>query len=164
MFMWFSKKKRKEKEAQPPKLPEPLEFPELPELEAAKKEKEKIPGFISPPLPKKEEIGEIRTREIPELRSLPKLPELKKTEKLGKPPIEATEETEPIFVRIDNFQKAKNDLEKIREQLNGIQNLLDEAKELQAKEQKELAKWETNLMDIKARLESIDKRIFNKIN
>ncbi|RMD67201.1 hypothetical protein D6817_02225 [Candidatus Pacearchaeota archaeon] len=67
-----------------------------------------------------------------------------------------------IFVKIDKFYSAKKTLKEARERLDEIDELIKRIREVKAKEDKELATWEKNLLHVKSRLKSIEEGIFEK--
>lgn len=75
----------------------------------------------------------------------------------------SSERNEPIFVRIDKFQAALKNFSEIKQQLNDIESYLEEIKSIRAKEDQELGEWEHEITDIKAKLESIDRGVFSKL-
>lgn len=70
----------------------------------------------------------------------------------------------PIFVRIDKFQLALKNLHEIRKQVADVEDYLSEIREIKAKEEAELAEWESHMLDIKAKLESLDTSVFSKLD
>jgi hypothetical protein len=81
-------------------------------------------------------------------------------ESYSKPQIK---ETEPIFIRLDKFQSTTMAFQEIKRKVEEIESLLIKTKEIKEKEQRELEEWEREIHGIKARIDSIDKNLFNKI-
>lgn len=75
----------------------------------------------------------------------------------------SSEKAEPIFVRIDKFQNAIKSFSEIKKQLDEIGRFLDDIKQVRAREDQELGEWEREIMDIKSKLDSIDRGVFSKL-
>lgn len=73
-------------------------------------------------------------------------------------------ETEPVFIRLDKFQLTSHTFEEIKRKVREIENLLEKTKELREREQRELDEWEKDIQAIKARLDSVDRNLFNKLD
>jgi len=106
-----------------------------------------------PPLP------ETKPRQELPMPSMPKIPSIPKTKSFTG----NSENPEPIFIRLDNFQATLRAFTEIKSRINEIEHLLTRTKELKEKEQKELEEWERELQGLKARMDSIDKTLFNKL-
>jgi hypothetical protein len=78
-------------------------------------------------------------------------------------PKAATREEEPIFIRMDKFEENLKVLEQTKKQIRELENLLKETKELKQKESQELSSWESELQQLKLRIEKVDKDIFSKV-
>ena len=74
-----------------------------------------------------------------------------------------TSKKEPVFVRIDKFQSAKESLDKIQSKVAEMESMLREIRELKRKEDAEIASWEREMEIIKGRMETINQDIFSKI-
>lgn len=68
----------------------------------------------------------------------------------------------PIFVRLDKFVEARQSLEKVREKLGEIDDLLKTIKEVKLKEEREITQWEREIEAVKARISSVNSEIFDK--
>ena len=71
--------------------------------------------------------------------------------------------TEPIFVKLEKFESALSTFNEIRLRIGEIDSLLKDIREVKRKEEAELEEWENEIETIKARLDQIDKDIFNKL-
>ena len=81
-----------------------------------------------------------------------------------KTPIERkTKKSRALFIKIDQFDQAVQSFEQIKEKLSEIESSLSKIKQIKSKEDEELKEWERELQMIKARIDSIDSSIFNKI-
>ena len=70
---------------------------------------------------------------------------------------------EPVFIRIDKFEDSLKIFEKTREQIQEIEDLVKHARELKAKENEELMKWEEEIQAIKEQIGKVDRDIFSKV-
>ena len=75
-----------------------------------------------------------------------------------------TKKLEPIYIRLDKFESTVAAFEEIRKKVNEIESLLAKIKETKRKEEAELEEWEQEIQTVKARIEAIDKSIFNKLD
>jgi len=70
---------------------------------------------------------------------------------------------EQIFVRIDKFQDAEKSFETVRKSVKSVESAFEKMKNIKDKEDKEIDDLTSELFEIKAKLESIDANIFEKI-
>ncbi|MCA9487347.1 MAG: hypothetical protein KC516_00085 [Nanoarchaeota archaeon] len=105
--------------------------------------------------PKIREIGE--DYEIPEERPLKKMKSLQENSKKMK------SEMEPLFIRLDKFEETQDALDEIKKQMEDIGKLLDKTKELKAEEEDKLKTWESELHEVKKKIEHIDHGLFSKL-
>jgi len=75
-----------------------------------------------------------------------------------------TKSVEPIYVRLDKFQTTVEAFEDIRKKIMEIEGVLSKIKEIKSQEERELEEWEQEIQSIKARIEHIDKSVFNKLD
>ena len=78
-------------------------------------------------------------------------------------PIEKIIEKGPVFVKLDKFNEAKDSLEEMKFKLDEIDELLKTLKDVKSKEEKELTDWEKEMDELKARLGSLTKDVFENI-
>ncbi len=78
-------------------------------------------------------------------------------------PAKSVSGSKPVFVRIDKFREARNSLEKIKQGLNEIEDLLSQVREVKAKEDQELLSWEKEMENVKARISNITTDIFERV-
>ena len=173
--MWF-KKKRPEKTIanQEKTLPKPnISPPPTPDLP-------KLPSLPhAQPIPTSRPIHQphISTQEDPEKFAPSIMSEPQKannqfqqtephlqTPTISAPPQTLTKETEPIFVKIDKFQTAKNSFEKIKEKVTDIESMLIQVRDLKSKEEQELSNWQQELQLIKTKIQTIDDSLFSKVD
>jgi soluble cytochrome b562 len=69
----------------------------------------------------------------------------------------------PVFVKLDKFNEAKDSLDEMKFKLDEIDELLRNLKEVKSKEEKELADWEKEMDELKARLSSLTKNVFENV-
>lgn len=72
----------------------------------------------------------------------------------------ARRDAKPIFVRLDKFQLARNSLETVKVKLNEIEDLLKTIRDVKSKEDAELSSWESEMENIKARVQTVLNEIF----
>jgi hypothetical protein len=70
---------------------------------------------------------------------------------------------EPVFIRIDKFEESLKLFEETKIQIDEIEKMIKETKELKDKEEEELIHWEENIQSIKQQVEKVDKDLFSKI-
>ena len=150
---WRRDARRTEPQQAPslPKFPEKTSLPELPKSESEKA------SLDLPTLPKEMQKSRFAplpksSREedsIPSVSKSPSLPERKLKEK-------------PIYIRLDKFEHTEESFNEIKNKIREIESLLSKIRDTKAKEEKELESWEREIQVVKARIESIDKNIFNK--
>ena len=70
---------------------------------------------------------------------------------------------EPVFIRVDKYEKALEVFEKSKEKVIEIEKMLKDLKTLKEKEQKELDDWEKEIQGTKEQIERVDKELFSKI-
>jgi len=171
---WFKKKKEVKYEAtgapellELPKLPK---FPVLPSLPGLSEDttktmlgfdQEAIKSAISPISSKADK----RTLEITD--DLPKTV-VQKREFMSLMPSTTkptlSKKIEPVYIRIDKFKYAVQSFQEIQSKVQEIDTLLQKIKEMKQKEDEELREWERELETIKARIDSLDKNIFSKLD
>lgn len=81
---------------------------------------------------------------------------------ISRAPSEITKK-EPIFVRLDKFQSAKDSIDEIYDKVGEIEKTLKEIRQIKQKEEVELHEWEKEVNLIKSRISSINSDIFEKI-
>ncbi len=75
-----------------------------------------------------------------------------------------TKKIEPIYIRLDKFETTAESFEEIKKKITEIEKLLGKIKEIKSQEEKELEEWEQEIQAIKARIDYIDKSVFNKLD
>ncbi|MBU0957920.1 MAG: hypothetical protein KKF56_03885 [Nanoarchaeota archaeon] len=71
--------------------------------------------------------------------------------------------SKPVFVRIDKFKSGINDVKEIKKTISMLEELMIDMKEIKEKEDNEIREWESEVENIKSRLESIEENVFNKV-
>jgi hypothetical protein len=69
----------------------------------------------------------------------------------------------PVFVRLDKFETTIQAFNEMKSKISQIENLLTKIKEVRDREDRELEEWEREIQAMKARIDSIDKNIFENI-
>jgi len=174
---WFTKDK---KEGNLPDLPAMPELPKLPEFSnnfepsprLNKMDLHQLPSFPSSITGEKisneavkhavrdsfktEEVQMPLTKEIDEESEyVPK--------KINVREIKSTMKNDPVYVRIDKYQDSLANFQEAKSMLLEIENILRDVKELKAREEQELMVWEQEIQETKAKLDAIDRVIFQKL-
>jgi hypothetical protein len=152
----------------PPMTIQPKPLPQLPNLNSQPKTVS-IPNKPITPMQKSNfsyenaVVDEIKERSLPQIDSSPRTVEIgySKTQGYSAP---ATKKSEPIFIRLDKFESTVENFEEIKEKINEIEEVLQKTREIKAKEEEELSEWEKEIQIIKARLDSIDRNLLNKLD
>ncbi|MEM3074395.1 MAG: hypothetical protein QW727_00405 [Candidatus Pacearchaeota archaeon] len=71
--------------------------------------------------------------------------------------------SQPLFIKLDTFEKTVSSFNEIKLKVSEIESLLRKIQEIKRNEEKELNQWEEEIEFIKARLEQINKEIFENI-
>lgn len=83
------------------------------------------------------------------------------SEDLRTPPVSnQMNDKRPIFVKLERFKEARDSLVKISEKLNQMDELLKMIKDLKTKEDEEISNWEKDIENIKSRISSVNREIF----
>lgn len=69
-------------------------------------------------------------------------------------------EERPLFVRIDNYKEAMHTLDALKAKLSDAEELLAALEEVKAQEEQKLDDWKKDIQNIKDKLVSIDKELF----
>jgi hypothetical protein len=120
----------------------PKQIPQLPPTQSSTP----VPPVTNPPIP----------QQTPEKRTLELSPAIQHQ-------APKTKQIEPVFVRIDKFQEAQKDFDKIQKDVQEIESTLRKVKDIKADEEAQLSAWTKDLEKIKSRLSEIDINIFNKL-
>ncbi|MBS3072794.1 hypothetical protein J4477_03100 [Candidatus Pacearchaeota archaeon] len=70
---------------------------------------------------------------------------------------------EPIFVKLEKYEGALSTFNEIRLRIGEIDSMLKDIREVKKREETELEEWENEIETIKARLDQIDKEMFNRL-
>ena len=156
---FFNRKKSTE---EPPELPELPRLPDFPTLSKAKIGLPPPPSFpeeatnqlVQHALTQEIESDEPAGYQISEVR----LPQIKQ---FTREPRETN--NEPIFVRIDKYQESKENLQEVKRKILEIESLLRDIKEIKSREDSQLREWDSDIQEAKAKLDKIDKIMFQKM-
>lgn len=127
----FSKKRSEELEL--PKFPDLPEEPSFPSYEPEFADKEESP----------DEFG------IPQRNERPMFE-----------PVERRSIEKPVFVKIEQYREALDNIEAIKTKVREAEELLSRLDQLRSQEDKELQNWHENIGRIKDKLLSVDKKLF----
>ena len=176
--------RKKEDSVKLPDLPSSkFSFPErvnLPPIEAEEDERHSLPAFPDSPSHNrfsqaaiKDAISDydghtdgkdLNVVEMEEWKpsvgvNLPRLPEMvRQPMEISKP----AEKPSDVFVRLDKFHSAKKSLSEIKNDLEDVNEMLKKIRETKLREEQELASWERDILQAKARLENVSDNIFRK--
>ncbi len=117
-------------------------------------------------------------RSISQIKSLPKLKEIELPKIKEAPREEFSQEipyefkeaakkvknSEPVFIRIDRFQKALDILEETKDQIADMRKNLMDIKQIKDEEEAELNLWESEINKLKAKVDKIDTDLFSKVD
>jgi len=138
----------------------PLEktpYPKLPEKNLTHEINNQLPP-LRPNIPQpKMRRGISKPRSIEISGMEPQMPQY------PKPQISEPREAEPLFIKLDTFEKAISSFNEIKLRMSEMETLLKNIQEIKDQEERELNNWEHEIETIKARLEQINKEIFDKI-
>jgi hypothetical protein len=182
--MGFIKKKTKEEFPGLPILPELPKLPSSRDFEESKKsELHELPSFPSNEFGDKfsqntiknaisgeedEEDGPIfpsmpNKKIIPPTQSRMKAQELMHESDFDKMIPKQTISADPVFIQIDKFEESMETFKKIKKNIEEIEDLLRETKQLKQREEEELSSWEMEIQKMKQQIENVDRDIFSKV-
>ncbi len=138
----FKKKEKKEDKDKLPELPK-MEFPSYePQINKIDKqedseEEEEIPKNYKP----------VMKRPVSYESSMPR----RRAE---------VEEGKPLFIKIEKYKEAINDLENIKKRIREAEDILSELERIKQEEDKEIENWRIEVNKIKDRLMDVDRKLF----
>ncbi len=166
-------------------IPELPELPRLPELPSLSEEEElpQLPSFpsnsfgdkfsrsaIKEAVTGRKEGDEVEADEFEEFQRMQAPPremsfskDIREVPHGFKDAAKLVKKAEPVFVRIDKFEKALETFEKSKEKIMDIEKMLREIRKLKEKEEEELNNWEKEIQTTKQQIERVDKELFSKI-
>ena len=158
---WF--KKKKEEEDIIPELPSLLEGGELlEEGDVVEEQAQETEGMYEeetipePVLQELEKESETQPEPVREDEYKFKYREVEREEPKRQIP-------DTQFVRLDKFEAAYASIANIKKKVDEMNSFLRDIRQLNAKEDAELAAWEKEINDIKAKIENIDKALFENL-
>lgn len=122
------------------------QMPELPELP-----EEGMPELPELPSPKSSRHFEIEIPEAPEEITHPAGSKIKLQHEEKMP--------RPLFIKVDKFKEILDSIETIDRKLREIKNAMQKLREIQAKEAETMELWETEVQELKAKLDVIEKTL-----
>lgn len=146
----FSKKKRPEDSIRLPELPK-LEFPSYEPQIRPLNERPEIHELKETVRETKEHMSEIPVRKV--------IPQQGMERSVFTRHVDIKEE-KPLFVKLDNYKQAVNDIEHIKNRLREAEHLLDEVDRIRIEENRELEDWRAEINRLKEKLLDIDKKLF----
>ena len=150
---FFSKKKDEKKLTELP----PLKFPEFPGEQMIPSSEKIMYDDES------DRIKEAVTRFPPPMEQQEREYEERQFDmgRMQEPILPNKQQGQTLFVRIENFNDAKEKMEKIREKLGETERILHKIDQLRKDEETELNMWHQDLNSIKSKLLEIDRKIFD---
>jgi hypothetical protein len=146
--------KKKEPEKKPLKLPELPELPVFPDL---------------PKFPEKLEM----LQPTPAARFAPEMPKpwipfstpiIKDISEAERPVGEiGMQIKEPIFVKINKYKEVLSNFEAVKKKVQEASETIEKIRELRQKEEEQLEEWHKELAEIKEKINSIDNKLFLRI-
>lgn len=179
---WFNKKEKEQDRNS--------SLPELPEFESVPQPViSQLPSFPNNPLAEKfsqstikeavsggkEVWGDQRVNEFEEDRNqrMPEPPQIEHGPK--KFVREAFEKPEPrikkigkkeekIFIRLDKFEDSLHNIREIQDRIEEIEKILEETKGIKDRENAEIAEWEKATIELKTKIERVERDIVSKVD
>jgi len=158
MALFFKRKKEEKRDIELPHVTGIPRFPEFPtkfpEIESIKKEIERKPEDLGIPMREVIQTGQITKENI----SIP----IRKPIQEEKVMVSrrSPDETKPIFVKIEKYKTAIDLIDQIKSRISEAEKILIDIENLKANEDKELENWKSELQEIKEKLLSVDKNLF----
>jgi hypothetical protein len=99
-------------------------------------------------------VVETKVREMGETTGLPRQNQI---------PSAVKTKGEEVFVKLDKFQSARKALLTLQEQVQDIATTLKRVRETKVREEQELSSWEKEVSAAKAKVEEVNKTLFDKV-
>ena len=131
----------------PNTLQELSEDSNFPALSSSVDNKLKIREIDYPSTEHKEQMMEKRFKPGRIMQEIPEKKQVKET-------------NDSVFVRLDKFEQAIKSFQEVKSMLKDMESLLSKVKETKINEDKELARWEAEIGQVKSSLEDIDNKLF----
>jgi hypothetical protein len=188
LFKKEAKIKKEKKRDEIPRLPELPKLPELPNFsgigERLEEEIPQLPSFPNGSLGNKfsqdtikeavagkkgvEDIGADEFAEEEEMQMM-RRPLVRESSRMEReyPKYErqtASNNEEPLFVRIDKFEESSQMLEEVKKKILEVEKMFKDIKKIKEEEDAELGFWEDEIAKIKEKIEKVDKNIFSKLD
>ena len=71
-------------------------------------------------------------------------------------------EGHPLFIKIDKFKEAMHDMQNLKAKISEAEKILSSLEELKADEDAKLSKWNSEVQELKEKLMSLDKNLFEQ--
>jgi hypothetical protein len=68
----------------------------------------------------------------------------------------------PIFIKIDKYEEAIDNINSVKDKIREIESLIDNLRKLKKEEDNSLDEWKSSLNQIKEKLLIVDKNLFEK--
>jgi hypothetical protein len=164
----FKRKKKKGVVEEPPEF---LEYPKFPESEQYRSE-EDIPNFpeerSSPTRVPRERIIEWQQQEEQQVEEPPARRPRRLTREVGTMGKRVRKgkvmpRAKALFIRVEKFKEIIASVSLISRKISEMEDVAQKIKEIKSKEDSEIADWQNQLNEIKARLEKIEAELESKI-
>ncbi len=119
--------------------------------------------FKLPP-PPKIETPKMELIPPPQLKNINK--PKSETKEVPKEFVEAAQKvksSQPVFIRIDKFQKALEIIDETHEKISEMKKNLNEIKKIRDEEDLELQTWDSEISKLKEKIEKIDEDLFSRV-
>lgn len=121
----------------------------------------------------KDDVADPELPELPELpeteKGMPELPELPSEEPeeqeiaipkaQPKQRIVTSETPRPLFIKVDKFKEMLASIETIDKKMREMSVIIQKLKDIRAREEETMAQWESEIQELKARLDVIEKTL-----
>ncbi len=95
-----------------------------------------------------------------EQSSPPVISDMTRIQETNTPPFQQSD----VYIRLEKFRSARRALGDARRKLEEIDALMKKIREVKMREEQELAAWERELVQIKARVDDVSTNIFEKVD
>lgn len=114
-------------------------------------------------IPQMRPLPKIKETEIPRINEVPREEPLEIPLEFKEAALKV-KSSEPVFIRIDKFQKALEILEETKDQIIDMKKNLTDIKQIKDEEEAELNLWESEINKLKIKVDKIDTDLFSKVD
>ena len=119
--------------------------------------------------PPERKLPPMQNIEIPKIEELSKPVEQTKYKSKESVPAEfkdaadKVKSSQPVFIRIDKFQKALEIIDETQDKITEMKKNLNEIKKIREEEDAELESWDNEISKLKEKIEKIDDDLFSRV-